>query len=251
MKEQKKLTIGMAIFYLIIFVSFGTIIVTEKAAPYLSDKIDKKLNEYIQQNYTSIIKDLKIGNTIYDKTIYQLKITSIENEDLYFYIKYSNKKITDTYKEDYLEGRTLLTKTSNNLEKKLEKKYQQKFKITILTTLNKLSFQVKKQVLNGNLESTPIYSLQTEIISPWNQETIVVNIENLYNTLTQDNIIPKSYNLIIIDQNKEHKNIKINNLSKEIITNNELLSTIISDIINGKNSNFLTENNITYEQIKE
>ena len=47
-----------------------------------------------------------------------MKVTNKLNKNHYFYITYSNKKITDTYKEDYLEGRTLLTKTSNNLEKK-------------------------------------------------------------------------------------------------------------------------------------
>ncbi len=250
MKEQKKLTIGMSIFAFIIFVAFGIIIVTEKSAPYFSPRIDKKLNEYLKDNYTSVINELNIGNTNYKNTEYQLKITSFENENLYFYLKYSNKKITDTYKEDYLEGKTLLTKISTDLEEELNKKYNQNFKVTFITTLDKFSKQVKEKIIKEeNISSLSIYTLESEITSSWNSEAITLEIQSFYNTLKQDNINPKIYNITINDSNKENKSIKINNLSKEIIENNETLITIINDIINGKNSDILDQNNITYKQI--
>ena len=90
-KQQKKLTLQMGIFSFIIFVAFGVIIVTEKTAPYFSYRIDEKFNKYLQTNYTSIINEFDIGKTNYKKTKYQLKITSNENKNLYFYLKYSNK----------------------------------------------------------------------------------------------------------------------------------------------------------------
>lgn len=252
MKEQKKLTIGMTIFAFFVFVSFGIIIVTEKSAPYFSPRIDKKLNTYLKENYTSIINELKIGNTNYEKTIYQLKITSSKNKDLYFYIKYSNKKITDTYQEDYKEGRPLLKKISTNLEKKLEKKYNQDFSITILKTLDKFSDQIKERLIQEeNIFSLPIYSLESTIQTKFSKEEIVNTIKLFHKQLLDDNITPKSYNLTIIDKEKENKSIKINNLTKEIIEDDKIILSIINDIISGKNSNILKENNITYEQIKE
>ena len=252
MKEQKRLTIEMTIFVFIIFICFGVIVLTEKIAPYFSPKIDKKLNKYLTENYTSIINELKIGNTNYKDTTYQLKITSTENEDLYFYLKYSDQKITDTYQEDYVEGKTLLSKLSSNTEKELNKKYNKKFKITILTTLDKFSNQIKEKILNEeSITSLPIYSLETDLSTKWDKESISTEIITFHYKLLQDNITPQNYNLIIVDKNKINKPIKINNLTKEVIENNETLINIINDIINGKNSNILNENNITYEQIKE
>ena len=43
MKEQRKLTIGMAIFTFIVFISFGVILLNEKSAPYFEPRIEKKL----------------------------------------------------------------------------------------------------------------------------------------------------------------------------------------------------------------
>ncbi len=252
MKEQKKLTIGMAIFAFTIFVCFGVIVVTEKTAPYFSSRIDKKLNSYLKENYTSIINELKIGNTNYKNTVYQLKITSLENKDLYFYLKYSNKKITDTYKEDYLEGKTLLSKISSDIEKELNTKYSKEFKVTILTTLDKSSEQIKdKFIKEENISSLPVYSLETTLKTSWSQDAIAKEIISFHSRLLQDNINPKSYNLILVDKKGENKSIKINNLTKKQIENNKTLASIINDIINSKNSNILTKNNITYEQIKE
>lgn len=249
MKEQKKLTLGMAIFSFILFVCFGVIIVTEKSAPYFSTRIDKKLNEYLKNNYTSIINDFNIGNTNYKNTVYQLKITSQENKDLYFYLKYSNRKITDTYQEDYLEGKTLLTKISKDIEQELNKKYSKDFNVKILTTLDKFSNQVRSKIIKEeNIISLPIYSLETNITTIWNTQSITIEIQNFHNTLVQDNIKPKSYNLTIIDTNKENKSIKINNLTKDIIENNDNLTIIINEILSGKNSDILKENNITYKQ---
>lgn len=252
MKEQKKLTLGMTIFAFFVFVSFGIIIVTEKSAPYFSPRIDKKLNAYLKENYTSIINELQIGNTNYEKTIYQLKITSSKNKDLYFYIKYSNRKITDTYQEDYKEGKNLLKKISTNLEKELEKKYNQNFSVTILKTLDKFSNQIKEKLIQEeNISSLPIYSLDTEIQTKFSKDEIGKTIKLFHKQLLDDNITPKSYNLTIIDKEKENKSIKINNLTKEIIEDDKTLLTIIDNITNGRNSNILKDNNITYEQIKE
>ena len=51
MRQDKKLILGMALLFFITFVSLGTIVVTEKLAPYYTDKIKLKMNEYLKQNY--------------------------------------------------------------------------------------------------------------------------------------------------------------------------------------------------------
>ena len=59
MKEQKKLTIKMAIFTFIIFVCFGIIILNEKSAPYYASRIHKKLLTYLNETYKDEINRLK------------------------------------------------------------------------------------------------------------------------------------------------------------------------------------------------
>ena len=108
MKEQKKLTIKMAIFTFIIFVCFGIIILNEKSAPYYASRIHKKLLTYLNETYKDEINTFSIDDTKYKNTKYTLKVKSKENKNLYFIVTYNSKKITDTYKEDYLEGKTLI-----------------------------------------------------------------------------------------------------------------------------------------------
>ena len=86
MKEQKKLTLGMAIFTFIIFVAFGVVILNEKSAPYFIPRIEKKLLTYIDEKYKDEKEDFTISKTKYEKTKYQLKITNKKNKNLYFTI---------------------------------------------------------------------------------------------------------------------------------------------------------------------
>ena len=45
MKQDKKLILGMALLFFITFVSLGTLVVTEKLAPYYTDKIKIKMEK--------------------------------------------------------------------------------------------------------------------------------------------------------------------------------------------------------------
>ena len=53
MRQDKKLILGMALLFFITFVSLGTIVVTEKLAPYYTDKIKIKMNECLEQNQSN------------------------------------------------------------------------------------------------------------------------------------------------------------------------------------------------------
>ena len=58
-----------------------------------------------------------------------MKITCKKNKDLYFYLTYKNGKITDTYKEDYLEGKSLLNNLNNKMTKEINNKTKDTYKI--------------------------------------------------------------------------------------------------------------------------
>ncbi len=248
MKEQKKLTLGMAIFTFIIFVSFGVIILNEKSAPYFAPKIEKKILEYLKTEYKEEYNDFDVGTTIYSKTKYNLKVTSKKNKNLYFKIFYNNKKITDTYKEDYKQGKTLLNSITEKVEKQLKNKYNQEFNIIMSKSLDEYSKQIQDNIiLKSDLKSLKIYTLETTISSKWNTTDIGTKIIKLNTNLKSEDITPKNYNITIINSKNPIKSIKISNLTPETIEDSTLLSSIISDIIKNENSELLKQNNITYK----
>ena len=230
MKEQKKLTLGMAIFTFIIFVSFGVIILNEKSAPYFAPKIEKKLIDYLKTEYKDEYNDFDIGTT------------------LYFNIFYDNKKITDTYEKDYKQGKTLLNSITKKIEDELKNKYNQDFNIIMSKSLDEYSKQIQENlILKNDLKSLKIYTLETTITSKWNTNDIGSKIIKLNNNLKEENLTPKSYNITIINSKDATKSVKISNLTTEIIEDSTLLSSIISDIIKNENSELLKQNNITYK----
>ena len=248
MKEQKKLTLGMAIFTFIIFVSFGVIILNEKSAPYFAPKIEKKLIDYLKTEYKDEYNDFDIGTTIYSKTKYNLKVTAKKNKNLYFNIFYDNKKITDTYEKDYKQGKTLLNSITKKIEDELKNKYNQDFNIIMSKSLDEYSKQIQDNlILKNDLMSLKIYTLETTITSKWNTNDIGSKIIKLNSNLKEENLTPKSYNITIINSKDATKSVKISNLTTEIIEDSTLLSSIISDIIKNENSKLLKQNNITYK----
>lgn len=250
MKEQKKLTLGMAIFTFIIFVAFGVVILNEKSAPYFIPRIEKKLLTYIDEKYKDEKEDFTISKTKYEKTKYQLKITNKKNKNLYFTIYYDQKNIKDTYKEDYQEGKTLLTTLSKNLEKSLTNTYKQQFKVIIPKTLNKYSSQVRDNlIVKNNLKNLKIYTLETTFNVKWNTNDIGNKLITLNNDLKQQELTPKIYKITITNIKDITQSIKISNLTSQVIEDSTTLSSIISDIINNENSELLKQNNISYKYL--
>ena len=247
MRQDKKLTIGMAIFTLIVFVSFGVIITIEKASPYLIPKIDKKLTTYIQENYKE--EDLILKETEYKKTKFQKEVISKENKHLSFKVYYQNKKITDTYKKDYLKGNDFLKYISKKIETEIAKKTSKTYKITIPTTLDQFTTTVRKKMLEEkNLSNLKIYNLESEItVKKWTQTEISNKIIELVQTLEENNITPKTYTIIITDKNDITNSVEIKNFTTKIIENNEL-DLLINGILNNEKSN-IKEKNVTYKYL--
>ena len=250
MKKQKKLLFARSIFVLIIIVIFGTIIITEKAGGILIPKAEKKFTEYLEKNYKEQKKDFILGKITYKNTTYKVKVMNKLNKNHYFYIKYYHKKITDTYKEDYIEGKTILSYTEKELKKEIEEKTTTSCDIKISNSLDKYTTTVQNRIINNdNLLELKFYTIKKEIlINEWNSETITNKIIKTINIYKENNITPKSYTIIITNKNDITESIEINNITEDFITNNNK-EKIISDIIDDNNSKLLKENKITYKYL--
>lgn len=243
MNEAKKLTIQMSIFFLIVFLILSLIVMKEKSNIILIPKIENIINDYIEENYTNL--DLNKSKVTHENNYYTVKLTNKTNKNLYFYINYSKKKITDTYQEDYIEGKSLINHLNKKLEKTISDKTKNNCKVKISNTLNNFSDRVKEKLLTEeNIESLKIYTVELEISTTWDSNIITNELTTIINNLETNNITPKNYNITINDLNDITKTVKINNLTK----NNDL-NIIIDDIIKNKETSILSENKITYEYL--
>lgn len=248
MKQDKKLILGMSLLFLITFVFFGTLIVTEKLAPLYTNKVKEKFIAYLTKNYKNN-SEFTLKNVTYTPQKYEAKVTNKKNKDLYFTITYKNKKITDTYKKDYLEGKTLLNKLEKALEKDIKDHLNQEVKVTFPLTLNKYTKIVQEDLLNNNSKKTNMYDISLTITSIINQTEITNKITTLNNELKSLNIIPNHYTITIKSKNNNDK-LTIKNLTQKTIEKN-ILFQITSDIITNKESNLLKNNNVTFEYINK
>lgn len=249
MKKQIKLTLSMALLFLITFVSFGTIIINEKKEDLFMPHIQNKLENYLKENY---IEQANLKTKIsYNKDKFILKVISEENNNYYFNIYYKDKKITDSYKKDYIEGNTYFKYLEKKLEKDIKKNLDIKTNISIATTLGSMTSKIRKKVLiEEDIKSLEIYTLSSElIIEDWNTLSITNDITTFINKLEKENIKPNSYIITITNSNNLNQSIEITNITTNLIENNQL-NLVIDDIINDINSKLLQQEKITYKYKK-
>ena len=252
MEKQRRLLFARNVFLFIIFVCFGVIIVTEKASGLLIPRVEKKMKEYLNTNYQDILSDIKTSAVVYDKTIYRMKVTSEENKDLFFYIYYSEKKLSDTYQKDYIEGNRLLTRIKKDLENDIRKKINTSVKVDALASLDKYTTRVKDRIIKeDNLLELKFYTVEKEIpISNWNSKVINQSIVDFIKKFKDNNITPKSYKLIITNSKDVTEAIEISNITEDFITNKDN-EKIIKDILADNNSKLVKDNNIKYKYLNE
>lgn len=246
MNEGKKLTIQMALFFLVIFVVFGTIVIKEKQNIIFLPKIENSISEYMNNTYQNL--SLEKDKVTEKNNVFTMKVKNIKNKNHYFYIKYSNKKITDTYKTDYLEGKTILNHLSTKLEKDIYKETNITYKVSFDNKFNNYSEKVQKLLLEENIKTLKVYTIEKEITTSWEINNITKTISDTMTTLEKKQFTPKNYTFIITNEKDITQSIKINNLKSSLINENKL-QIIISDIINNNKSNILAENKITYEYL--
>ena len=250
MQKQKHLLFARNVFLFIIFVIFGVIIVTEKSAGILTPKIQEEMDAYIENNYSSITNSINKKDAKYNKTIYKRKIVSKENKNHYFYIIYKNKKIKDTYKEDYLEGKNLLNHIKKTLEKEITNTTNLNTKVKINTTLNNYTKSVQERIIKeDNLKELKFYTIEKEIIiDNWNSKDITEEIHNTIAKYYNNKITPRSYTITITNKKDITESIRISNLTENFLINTSK-EQIIDDIIKDKNSTILKENKIEYKYL--
>lgn len=248
MNNQKSLTFGMALLFLIVFVFFGVIIVKEKMEIIFIPRAEKIFDNYLKENYNSIYQKLKKSSISYENNTFKIKLTSKENKNLYFYLTYSHKKVKDTYKKDYVEGNSLLKHVSTSIKKTIKNKTNDDVSITIPNKLNTYTKRVQEQMLSdNNLDSLSIYNLSTELITPkWTSESITQTILTFTNKLAAEDITPKSYTLTISDKTDITKSLKIENLTKDSL-DSKVLPQVITNILNKNDSSLLQDYKITYK----
>lgn len=249
MQKQKRLMYGMMVLFLIVFVTFGVIIINEKIAPLKINKVTEKLNNYLKENYNDL-KNIELTKIEYKKLRYEAKVISKENKNHYFYVYYENKKISDTYKEDYLEGNNIIKYQENNIKNNIKKKTKSLYKININKKLNKFTDNIQKEIINNkNLEAVEIYNLEANItVKELTSKRISTTIKNFINNMYDKKIKPKSYTFVIQASNNKVKALKISNITYDLV-NSSNLNIVINDIINNEKTNLINIYDIKYEYL--
>lgn len=250
MKQQKRLLIGRGIFVFITFVALGVIVVTEKAGDLLIPRIQKKMDNYINDNYKDIKDTLSFKDITYKNTTYTMKVVSKENKNHYFYIKYYGKKITDTYKEDYLKGKNILNYIQKKIKKEIESKTATSCDIEIPQTLDKYTSIVQEEILKeNNLLNLKFFNIKKElVIDNWDKKNITNRIVKTINTYKENDITPRSYTITITNKKDLTESIEIRNITENFIKNSSK-EEIIDDIINDNNTKRLKESKIKYKYL--
>ena len=251
MKKQKSLTLGMGIFTFLVIVAFGSIIVTEKASIIMAPRIEKKVEKYINNKYKDVKDKVKISKTTYKNTKFITKITDIKNKNHYFYIYYQNKKITDTYKNDYVEAKPLMNHITKVIKKEIKQKTKKDYTIKMSDTYPNYTTMVQNRLLKEeNLSELRCYIIEDElIINKWTKDNIKDEIIKYINDLESKKVTPNNFSLTITSKIDKNKSIKIDNITTET-ANKDNFVNVIDSILNKKNDDLVANDRIEYRYLK-
>lgn len=241
------LIIERGIFTLLIVTMLGLIVVNEKGGDIFSPKIEKKINTYIDNNYSNIKNNIELGKIEYNNKTFTIRVKSKENKNHTFNITYNKGNITDTYKTDYKEGKKLLAHIENIIKEEIYNKTNIECSIHTTTTLDNYSEKIQERILKeDNLIDLKIYYIEKELmIENWNNESILKEITSFIESIDKYNIEPKYYKIIITDVKDITNSIEINNITKDFI-NDKNKDIIINDILN---NNELENSKITFKYL--
>lgn len=248
MEKKNKLITNMWIFSTIIIALFAIIIINEKKYILLETKVEEKLTAYIDTNYQEIKSDLKIHKIDYQpgSHIYKIKLVSKQNKNLFFYISYKNKKISSTYQEDYVEGKSLLTFYKNKFEKEINDGRKLKTTLTFTKKLNFYTSDIKENFINNQIKSLPVYHLKTELKpTSFNINDITSSIKTYHQYVMSLGYNPKNYTFKVLFEDINNS-FEIKNITGELINNH--IEELVGGIIN-KDKSIITMYNITYQYL--
>lgn len=251
MNKQKKLSISMGIFFLIIILLYSLILINIKSKDFLLPKVENKMKTYIKKKFKDEENEFHLYKVKYkvSENAYYMKISNKNNKNLYFKLKYSNKSFSNTYKKDYLKGKTLLSTYEERLKKNLHKnKKFTEIKFSFNKDLNKFTTPVKNVLINDDgFEQLEIYSVScSTMVKDFNQKELTTSITSFYEYIESNNLNPSTYNITITNKNTISEAIEIDGLSKKIITSS--IDKIISGIIK-KDDDIIMKYNIKYKYL--
>ena len=201
--KEKKMFVQMIMFFFVIILCFGLIVIKTKSDYFKEEKLNKKFDLYLKDNYSDIYDDVKILKTYNKNGTYFAKVVNKNNKNLYFNISYKTKKIYSSYKTDYLEGKTLFNYYEKILNEELKKKNKsseyQSITISFDTKLNECSELIYKRLLD-NKYNIPIYTINLEDNILFDSISINNEITNINNYINKIGFNPKYYNLTLNDQ---------------------------------------------------
>jgi len=201
--KEKKVFAQMIMFFFVIILCFGLLIIKTKSDDFKQDKLQKKFELYLKDNYSYIYDDLRILKSYRKNDTYYLKVVNKKNDNLYFTLSYKDNKIKSSYKTDYLEGKTLLSHYEKILNDELKKKNKNSeysnINISFDVKLNECSSLIYKRLLN-NKYNIPIYTINFEDNILFDSTSINSEIVNVSNYVSNIGFNPKYYNLTLNDQ---------------------------------------------------
>lgn len=241
MDKRNKLTLSMGIFYMLVILLLGLIIINEKKKDLLIPHIQKKIDNYIEEKYNDQKDEFNYSKIKRYGDKYSIKVSNKKNKDLYFKIIYNKNKISDTYKKDYYNGKTLnksIEKYLNNMleeKKKNNKNLYNRYKIVYNTDFNNCTTYVKNNLLKKNY-LLPIYTIYIET-----NYTNLEEILNDINTYTKKiELNPKNYHIILNNEKNISKSL---DLTIDNNTMNENINEIVK-LINENNFKELQKYNV-------
>lgn len=203
-RKMNSLMIGQALLFGLIIVFFGIIIVREKVPSLKSKNVEEDINLYYEDNYYDL--DVTKGDLEYNKSDNSYSITYYDKayEELNFTITYSNNKITDNYKDNYVKGKDVLKRASKDVLDKYKDIFSNTNYENIKVEFKDLDEYSKAEVvdiLEGNIYNTGYYSVSYYVKVDSLDEVYLNNLINSFNTIAADNGLVTNNYSVTFDNN--------------------------------------------------
>lgn len=203
-RKMNSLMIGQALLFGLIIVFFGIIIVREKVPSLKSKNVEEDINVYYEDNYNDL--DVSKGDLVYNKddNSYSITYYNKDYKELNFTITYSNNKIIDNYKDNYVKGKDVLKRASKDVLDKYKDIFSNTNYENIKVEFKDLDEYSKAEVidiLEGNIYNTGYYSVSYYVKVDSLDEVYLNNLINSFNTIAADNGLVTNNYSVTFDNN--------------------------------------------------
>ena len=203
-RKMNSLMIGQALLFGLIIVFFGIIIVREKVPSLKSKNVEEDINVYYEDNYNDL--DVSKGDLVYNKDDNSYSITYYDKayEELNFTITYSNNKITDNYKDNYVKGKDVLKRASKDVLDKYKDIFSNTNYENIKVEFKDLDEYSKAEVidiLEGNIYNTGYYSVSYYVKVDSLDDVYLNNLINSFNSIALSNGLNTNNYSVTFDNN--------------------------------------------------